>query len=215
VIGEDLILKPEYRDLSQKLLEVFENIFDLKKNQKLVIGIAGESGSGKSITAKGLELALKKNGIETLTIHQDGYFNLPPMTNHERRMQSLKNVGVQEVNIDLLHAHVMAFTAEADMIEVPVVHYSTNMIEKLQVSLKKVNVLIVEGTYVLGLDNLDWKLFLARDYIQTRENRQKRSREKWTSFVEEVLKIEHEIITKHRRKADLVINQKFELIVEG
>jgi uridine kinase len=215
MIGEDLILKPEYRDLSKKLVTVFNKNFDIKKSQKIVIGIAGESGSGKSITAKGLELALNKAAVETLTIHQDGYFNLPPLTNHEKRVKSLENVGVQEVNLDLLQTHVDAFKAKEEKIEVPIVDYNNNTLSKILVNLEKVNILIVEGTYVLGLNNLDWRLFLARDYIQTRETRQKRSREKWTSFIEEVLKKEHEIITKYKDQADIVIDQNFELIVRG
>jgi uridine kinase len=213
MIGEDLILKPEYRDLSKKLVTVFNKNFDIRKSQKIVIGIAGESGSGKSITAKGLELALNKAAVGTLTIHQDGYFNLPPLTNHEKRVKSLENVGVQEVNLDLLQTHVDAFKAKEEKIEVPIVDYNNNTLSKILVNLEKVNILIVEGTYVLGLNNLDWRLFLARDYIQTRETRQKRSREKWTSFIEEVLKKEHEIITKYKDQADIVIDQNFELIV--
>ena len=46
-----------------------------------MIGVAGESGSGKSVTATALVAALDAAGVRTAIIHQDDYFLRPPRTN--------------------------------------------------------------------------------------------------------------------------------------
>ena len=50
-----------------------------------VISIAGESGSGKSVSAIALKKKLQQIGTQALIIHQDNYFKLPPKTNHLKR----------------------------------------------------------------------------------------------------------------------------------
>ncbi len=39
----------------------------------------------------------------------DDYFKLPPRSNHENRLKSLDNVGLQEVNLNLIQENIKDF----------------------------------------------------------------------------------------------------------
>jgi uridine kinase len=60
--------------------------------------------------------------------------------------------------------------------------------------------LIVEGTYILEIDDFDFKIFIDRNYKDTYENRMKRNRDEKSDFVEQVLEIEHQIIKQFKKK---------------
>ena len=59
----------------------YEDILD----KKIAIGIGGESGSGKSVTAYALQRILADHNIQSVVIQMDDYFILPPKLNHENR----------------------------------------------------------------------------------------------------------------------------------
>ena len=55
-------------------------------------------------------------------------------------------------------------------------------------------VIIVEGTYTTLLRNAQSRVFIDRDYHHTREAR-----------LEQVLRIEHEAISRHKSAADIIV----------
>jgi uridine kinase len=71
------------------------------------------------------------------------------------------------------------------------------------------DVCIVEGTYVSVLQTIDLRIFIDRTYNDTLEDRHSRSRDYMDEFTEKVLEVEHQIIQKHRDKADIVIDKSF------
>ena len=97
--------------LAQQLRSLLSVRWESHAWQRRVIGVAGESGSGKSVTAEELARACNGVGLGTLVLNQDNYFFLPPRTNHEHRVESLENVGPHEVNMALLSSHISAFRA--------------------------------------------------------------------------------------------------------
>jgi uridine kinase len=58
---------------------------------------------------------------------------------------------------------------------------------------------------------VDRRVFIARNRLETMEHRMKRGREELDSFIEEVLKKEHEIISQHRGGADVVITRDYDV----
>ncbi len=72
-------------------------------------------------------------------------------------------------------------------------------------------VVIAEGTYTSLLSNVDRRVFIARNRLDTMEHRQKRAREDFDPFIERVLEIEHEIISAHRNRADVLITKDYEV----
>ena len=73
-------------------------------------------------------------------------------------------------------------------------------------------VLITEGTYTILLDNVDTHVFIDRTFEQTRAHREKRSRDaaELDPFIDRVLAIEHDIISSHKSRAEIVISPDYE-----
>ncbi len=208
MIGDKLHIEQNYYLLARQILaKLLPN--NKPTDGKIVIGVAGESGSGKSVTAACIESELKQNGINTVSITMDDYFKLPSADNHQNRLANIDNVGTHEVHLDLLEQHVNAFKNNEKSIIAPVSNFEANTLGKQVINFENATVLIIEGTYVLGLPNLDFKIFLERDYTQTVVDRIKRGREPFDPFIEKVLSIEHEIISKFNKVADIVIDKDF------
>jgi uridine kinase len=142
-------------------------------------------------------------------LHQDDYFHRPPRTNHEHRLRDLRRVGPHEVNLQLLASHVAAFRGARDGVTGPRVDYPANRFVTRRLDFAGVAVLIVEGTYVLQLDDLDVRVFLEATHADTRERRRLRARDVDAPIVETILGIEHDIIARQAARADIVIDRDF------
>jgi uridine kinase len=200
--------RPEYEPLA---LSIVAHLIDrgLHGRVRTVIGVAGESGSGKSVTAAGLARALGDAGQPAIVLHQDDYFILPPRANHAARELDIGRVGRGEVNLALLQSHVAAFRAGRDGVDGPLLDYAGDRFETRRIAFSGIGVLVVEGTYVLGLDDLDTRIFLEATYADTSDRRRARARDVDSPFVERVLAIEHEIIARQVASADLLLDAHF------
>ena len=68
-----------------------------------------------------------------------------------------------------------------------------------------------QGVYTSLLTNVDRRVFIARNRLETLEHRMRRGREDFDTFIEKVLETEHEIISSHRPVADIVITRDYEV----
>ncbi len=173
------------------------------------ISVAGESGAGKSIIATAIAEQLENDGIKVKVFQQDDYFRLPPFSNDTKRRSDLKWVGTAEVNLSLIDEHLKAAKEGVKTIEKPLVIYPENRITTEVFDMRGIKVCIAEGTYTSLLKNIDKRIFIDRDRFDTMEDRHKRGREVMDTFIEEVLEIEHEIISEHKGKADIIIDKYF------
>lgn len=187
--------------------------FALRERTRPVIAIAGESGSGKSVTAVALARALGEAGMPAGVLHQDDYFHLPPRTNHLHRIEDLAaRVGPQEVNVALLAEHVAAFRAGAGGLTGPRSDHHANRFLTRPLDFAPLAALVVEGTYVLHLREPDLRIFLAATWEDTRERRRLRGRDIVDPVIDRILAIEHEIIARQRAAADLVVDRDFRVL---
>jgi len=210
MIGDIILEKPEYLATAKAVV----NMAGLLTGQdKKVVLIAGESGSGKSVTAIGLQKVLFEAGVEALILHQDDYFLLPPAKNHQQRINDLSKVGPSEVNLLVLTQHVADFRAGARHLTKPLVYYKQDQILHETINIEPYQILIVEGTYAFWLPDADVRVFMDRNYLETKSNRSERGRELQTDFIEEVLRIEHSFIRPSRRQADLIIKKNYEVTI--
>ncbi|MFK7947033.1 MAG: uridine kinase [Saprospiraceae bacterium] len=214
LIKEDIPLKKGYFKLSSELIEVLKDnaLFD---NDKLVIGVCGESGSGKSVTAKCLQIELEKLNIPTMILHQDNYYKLLPKENHLKRKENIDWVGVNELRLDLFQSHIEAFKSKKETLTLPTVDYKKNTFSQQTVSIKGKSVLIVEGVYSFFLEKMDFKVFMERTYKDTLESRKSRSREVYDPFVEQVLDIEHRLVAPLTELADVIISSDYSILVKS
>jgi uridine kinase len=178
--------------------------------RRLVIGVAGESGSGKSTAASQLAEVLNARRIPTAFINQDNYFIRPPRTNHEFRLQDLVNVGPHEVQLALIAEHIDAFRAGAT-VTAPEVNYPANRFETTTRDFAGLQVLIVEGTYALMLEALDVRVFLEATHRDTHERRMARNRDIWEPIIDTILDIEHRLIAPQADRAHWLIDREFHL----
>lgn len=213
--GDIIVVEEHHKRAAKKIVEEIIKTIK-KKERRYIITVAGESGSGKSETAFAISGELEKYKIKSVLLGQDDYFFLPPKSNDKKRRQDPSWLGPHiEVKLDVLEDNIKAAISGKSTIVKPLIDYDKNIIEQESVSLKNIDVVIAEGTYTTLLKNVDTKVFIARNRMQTLEHRQKRNRgsEVGDPFVEEVLKTEHKIIAGHRQLADFVITNEYDVIV--
>lgn len=208
--GDKIIVEAHHRKAAEEILPLILPAIKASRG-KYTITVAGESGSGKSETATAIAEILASRGIAAVIFQQDDYFVHPPKSNDKVRRQDIGWVGPGEVRLDLLDRHLKAFLDGAPSIEKPLAIYEEDRFSDETVATAEVAVAIAEGTYTSLLDNADTRIFIARDYHETRAHREKRQRDtaELDPFIDEVLRIEHDIISGHRSRADIVIDKDY------
>ncbi len=206
MIGDKLIIT----EFHKKSAEIIFNRLTEKHpglTKPVAVSIAGESGCGKSETAHCLAEIIKSKNKKAIILGQDDYFKLPPKSNHNKREEDINWVGTDEVKLELMDEHIkMLKERNPAQIHKPLVYYEENKIGEEILNSENPDVIIAEGTYTTLLQNTDLRAFINRTYIDTKLNRLKRARDSQSDFIENVLKIEHRIISEHKKSADIILN---------
>ncbi|MCK5827285.1 zeta toxin family protein [Candidatus Bipolaricaulota bacterium] len=206
--GDKLIIESHHRCAAERIASIV-SARTTTCSTPYVISIAGESGCGKSEMAQALADELTRYQLKSVILQQDDYFVCPPVTNDSRRREDICRVGPQEVQLDWIDRNIGAIVDGADSIEKPLVFYEEDRIEIEEVNVHGCRVVIAEGTYTSLLKNTQLRIFIDRTYIQTFATRRQRAREATNSFIEHVLQLEHDIIKRHKTRADIVINSDY------
>ena len=208
--GDIIIVEEHHRAAAHEIVDaIMERISDSPR--PVTICVSGESGSGKSETGTAIAEELENRGLHAFLFHQDDYFILPPKSNDAKRRKDISWVGPQEVRLDLLDSHLSQGRARAAIITKPLIDYETDSVEEEAVPITGVQVFIAEGTYTSLLNELDLRVFINRNRLETMESRRRRGREKIEPFIEEVLEIEHRIIAPHKDRADIVLDRDYKV----
>ena len=210
MLGDKIVVEKHHKNAANSVVDLMIKNWTPGKI-KYAICIAGESGSGKSEIATEIALILEKNKVPNIILRQDDYFIYPPKINDLKRREDLNWRGVKEVQLELLNTHLSDFQKGSRFIKAPTIEYDSKTINFRKLCFKDIKALIVEGTYTSLLKNLDMRIFIARDFNQTLKHRLKRNRgaSELDVFTNEVLKKEHEIISKHKRLADIIIDSDY------
>jgi uridine kinase len=182
---------------------------------KYCITVAGESGAGKSEIAAAIAAVLEKKGYPAYIFQQDDYFIYPPKTNAAKRKEDIGWVGMQEVKLSQLDANIEAARTGTGIIEKPLVIFNEDLITSETADLGNYKVLIAEGTYTTALKQADCRIFIDRNQEDTKKARLKRGREKQDAFLEQILRIEHGIISAQKKNADIIITRQYEAIKQA
>lgn len=212
--GDVVIVEDHHRRAAAAIVERIRSDI-LARLRRSTITVAGESGSGKSETGRAIAEAFEALGASSVVLGQDDYFKLPPKSNDAARRRDLSWVGPQEVKLDLLDGHLAAARRGDDTITKPEIIYAEDRLSEETIDLTGVRIVIAEGTYTSLLENVDTRVFIARNRLETLDFRRKRGRERFDPFIEEVLKIEHHIISQHRPRADVVITNDYDVEFAG
>ena len=208
--GDIIIVEAHHRNAARAIVDrVLSQV--QAASAPFACNVAGESGSGKSETGEALREEFESRGFSAFVFQQDDYFVLPPRSNDKKRREQIGWVGTNEVRIALLDEHVAAAKARSEAVEKPLVDYDADSIGSETVDLSQVDVVIAEGTYTTLLENLDVRIFIARNRLETMASRRKRAREPIEPFLEQVLEIEHKIIAPHADRADIIITREYDV----
>lgn len=207
--GDIIIVEAHHRDAARQI--VARVLPRISGDRAYVITVAGESGSGKSETGKAIAEELERSGKRAFVFQQDDYFVLPPRSNDRRRRDDISWVGTTEVRLDLLDEHISSARRRERHLTKPLVDYERDAIDSEVVDLSEYDVIVAEGTYTTLLKEVDCRVFIDRNRLQTLESRRRRAREPIEPFIERVLEIEHEIISPHKSTADVIITDEYEV----
>jgi uridine kinase len=212
--GDILVIQEHHKRAAREIVpQMIESVRG--KNTRYAIAVAGESGSGKSETGEAIAKEFEKYGIKSVILGQDDYFVLPPKSNNAKRREDPDWLGPHvEIKLDLLDQNLKDAIQEKNEIKKPLVDYDANAIYEETICLEGVKVVIAEGTYTSLLKNVDTRIFISRNWLDTLEHRKKRNRGNEASdlFIEQLLATEHKIIAGQRQLADFVITNEYEVI---
>jgi uridine kinase len=205
MIGDKLVITEYHRENGRKVAAAVREKLALT-NRIFTLTVAGESGSGKSETAATTAEELEKQGLKVIILGQDDYFKLPPKSNAAKRQKDIAWVGPHEVHLELMDAHLTAAKDGKKEITKPLVYFEEDRIGNETISLDGVHVVIAEGTYTTMLGEADFHAFINATYHTTLAHRKERARDETEGeFIEQVLEIEHKIISKNKAKATIVL----------
>jgi len=214
----DVLLFDAYHHAATELIMAHLNEGDLQIPYSL--SVSGESGSGKTEIAHLLKEKLEEQGKRVIVMGQDDYFRLPPYSNHKQRKVDLGWVGPKEVQLLLMDEQIKKLLQPTGSIVIkPLVSFKEDKIDSESVT-GPFDIVIAEGTYTALLEEVDFRVVINRDYRETKMHRLSRNRDQALenntdmdlTFLEKVLHIEHEIIKKHKKLADLLIPPPKELL---
>jgi pantothenate kinase len=198
--GDKIIIQPHHERAAQQIGEL--TLPEIRaQSDRFIITIAGESGAGKSEIAEALRQVLAEHGVEAAILQQDDYFVYPPKTNAAARRKDISWVGTQEVRLDLMDENLKQIRAGAATITKPLVDFDADAIGEETLALDNVDAVLVEGTYTTLLERAHRRAFI--------EARALRAREVQDDFLDQILQIEHRIISSQRPRADYIIAQDY------
>ena len=99
--GDSIVIEPHHKRAAEGICDIILPVLR-QSNDRFVLTVAGESGSGKSETAAAVAEQLAQSGIQSYIFQQDDYFVYPPKSNDQARRKDINWVGPQEVRLDLL-----------------------------------------------------------------------------------------------------------------
>ena len=208
--GDSIVVEPHHRSAAQGILKLIGPSIR-SSDSRYVITIAGESGSGKSELATAMAELLEEGDLACAILQQDDYFVYPPQSNDRARRDDISWVGPQEVHLDLMNQHLRVFLDGVDRVVKPLVIYDTDSIESETLDFAGVRVAVAEGTYTSLLECINTRVFIDRSYLATRKHRERRMRDQseLDPFIDDVLAIEHGIISQQKDRADIIIRSDY------
>lgn len=209
--GDRLVIEQWHRKAGK---QAAEGVLPLIRanGPRFAITVAGESGSGKSEIASVLADALSEQGVSSIILQQDDYFILPPKSNENKRRAELDWVGANEVRLDLMDRNLRDFRAGDERLTKPLVIFEEDRIDEEIIDTEGRPVIIAEGTFTTTLNHADCRIFIDKTFHETKKARLIRAREAQDDFLENVLKIEHKIISSHKRMADFLVVGEYDVI---
>jgi len=210
MLGDVLLITEKHQKAGEVIIaKILEN-----RRPKMIIGISGESGSGKSELAHVIAKGLRKYGIFAKPLHIDNYYRILPLERTQWRKDNgiEKVVGFGEYDWEVINRNIREFKA-GQLSTGPCVDLVTEQVDQLTTDYSTVDMLIVDGLYAIKTEGVDLRIFIELTYHETKKAQVVRGKEPQNEYRMAVLEQEHKMVQSLRPMADLLISMEYEVIV--
>ncbi len=213
MLGDVLLINDMHKEAAQSICErVLTDMNAREERYRYVVGISGESGSGKSELAHALGNLLKDNNIRVKVIHTDNYYRIQPLLREEwRRNKGFDQIGITEYDWVKIRKTLRDFKEEQECM-IPCIDLISEQVDKLITDFSKVDLLIVDGLYAIKADDIDMRVFIDLTYHETKINQIIRMKEALSDFRLGILEHEHEAVTSLKHMAYLVVDKSYQVV---
>lgn len=213
MLGDVLLINDMHKEAAEAIYEVIKK--DLKKKNgryRYVVGISGESGSGKSELSHTLGKRLKVDHIRVKVIHTDNYYKIQPLLREEwRRNKGFDKIGLDEYDWVKIRKTIRDFKEEQECV-VPCIDLIPEQVDKLITDFSKIDLLVIDGLYAIEAADVDLRVFIDLTYQETKINQIIRMKEEMNTFRLKILDREHQAVSSLKPKADLVVNKAYRVV---
>jgi uridine kinase len=213
MLGDILLINDMHKEAAQSICErVLAEREAKEERYRYVVGVSGESGSGKSELAHALGNLLKDNNIRVKVIHTDNYYRIQPLLREEwRRNKGFDQIGINEYDWVKIRKTLRDFKEEQECM-IPCIDLIPEQVDKLITDFSKVDLLIVDGLYAINANDIDMRVFIDLTYHETKINQIIRMKEALSDFRLGILEREHQAVISLKHMADLVVDKSYQVV---
>jgi len=213
MLGDILLIRDIHANAAELIAKrVMQALADTPKTYKYIVGISGESGSGKSEIAHSLGQRLKKEHIRVKVLHADNYYKIAPLLKSEwRKAKGIETVGMSEYDWNLIQRNIQDFKEDRESM-LPCIDIIPEQVDKLITDFKKIDLLIIEGLYAIKADGIDLRIFIELTNAETKLPGKNAGFDEKNEFSKSVLEKEHQHIMSLKPLSDLIINKGYQVI---
>jgi len=213
MLGDVLLINDMHKDAANSIFErVEQERAEMDKGYRYVIGISGESGSGKSELAHSLGKLLKDNNVRVKIIHTDNYYKIQPLLREEwRRNKGFDQIGLDEYDWIKIRKTIRDFKEEQECM-IPCIDLIPEQVDKLITDFSKIDLLIIDGLYAINTPDVDLRVFIDLTYHETKINQIIRMKEAMSDFRIGILEKEHEAVITLKPNADLIVDKSYQVV---
>jgi len=213
MLGDVLLINDMHKEAAQAIYEkVQEDLATKEERYRYLVGISGESGSGKSELAHALGKLLKENHIRVKVIHTDNYYKIQPLLREEwRRNKGFDKIGIDEYDWIKIRKTIRDFKEEQECM-IPCIDLIPEQVDRLITDFSKIDLLIVDGLYAIKAPDIDLRVFIDLTYHETKINQIIRMKEALSDFRLGILEKEHQAVSSLKSMADLVVDKSYQVV---
>ena len=208
MLGDVLLITEKHLTAAHEIVKV---VLEMKK-EKYIIGISGESGSGKSELAHAVAKELKTHSIIAKPLHIDNYYRVLPLERTQWRTDNgiEKVVGFGEYDWDTINRNIKEFKNNEKSTG-PCVDLVTEQVDQLTTDYSTVDMMIVDGLYAIETEAVDLRVFIELTYHETKKAQKVRGKEPQNEYRARVLEQEHKTVQSMKPKADLLVGMDYKV----
>jgi len=213
MLGDILLINDMHKEAAQAIYDrLMEGCNTKGERYRCIVGISGESGSGKSELAHALGKLLKENNIRVKVIHTDNYYKIQPLLREEwRRNKGFDQIGIEEYDWIKIKKTIRDFKEEQECM-IPCIDLIPEQVDKLITDFSKIDLLIVDGLYAINAPDIDLRVFIDLTYHETKINQIIRMKEAMSNFRLGILEKEHQAVASLKPLADLIVDKSYQVV---